>query len=61
MKDWIPSHEPVRTTRVRCHWVGWRGFHWRRNLFPQGTVVRAWIGWVLIVVMLPNAAYRRGA
>ncbi len=38
-------------TRVRgLH--RWRGLHRHRDVSPDGTVWRIWIGWLLITVMI---------
>ncbi len=39
--------------RPRVRWLRrWRGLHRHRDVSPDGTVWRVWIGWVLITVMI---------
>jgi hypothetical protein len=41
--------------RPRGQWLRrWRGVHRHCDVFPEGTVWRVWIGWLLITVMIDS-------
>jgi hypothetical protein len=39
---------------IRIRFIDWRGFHYVRDNYPQGAVIRVWLGFILVKVMIPN-------
>jgi hypothetical protein len=52
LRPCVACRRERQRVRVRARCIDYRGWHYRRDRFPQGDVIRIWLGLLLITIMV---------